>query len=68
MRVLFFAGLVVLSGCDLFRPIYYEGTCLNAEGKEIRRIVYPDPRWETSSTVPPPCDARRQIAVTQEDE
>ena len=27
MRVLFLLGLVVLSGCQMFRPIYYEGTC-----------------------------------------
>ena len=61
MRALFLLGLVVLSGCQLFRPIYYEGTCLTAAGQEIRRIMYPPPTLEATTT--PPCDDRRQIAV-----
>jgi hypothetical protein len=54
-------GLVVLSGCQMFGPIYYEGTCLTAAGQEIRRIMYPPPTLESTTT--PPCDDRRQIAV-----
>ena len=54
-------GLVVLSGCDLFRPNYYEGTCVTAEGKQITRYVYPVATWDTSSTTRA-CDDR-QIAV-----
>jgi hypothetical protein len=61
MRALFLLGLVVLSGCQMFRPIYYEGTCLTAAGQEIRRIIYPPPTLESTTT--PPCDDRRQIAV-----
>jgi len=61
MRALFLLGLVVLSGCQIFRPIYYEGTCLTAAGQEIRRIMYPPPTLEPTTT--PPCDDRRQIAV-----
>jgi hypothetical protein len=63
MRALLFLGLVVLSGCQMFRPIYYEGACLTTAGEEIRRIVYPPPTLETSSTTTPPCDDRRQITV-----
>jgi hypothetical protein len=63
MRALFLLGLVVLSGCQMFGPIYYEGTCLTAAGQEIRRIMYPPPTLETSSTTTPPCDDRRQITV-----
>ena len=66
MRVLFLVWLFLLSGCDLFRPIYYEGTCVNAEGKEITRIVYPTPKWDASSPIPPSCDGRRQITVTRD--
>ena len=69
MRVLFLVGLVVLSGCNLLRPTYYEGTCVNAGGKEVKRVVYPPPRLETSSPAPPPCDARSpRVAVTKDDQ
>ena len=63
MRILFFVGLVALSGCGLFRPDYYEGTCVNAEGKEITRYVYPVTTGETSLPTTPTCDDRRQITV-----
>jgi hypothetical protein len=65
MRALFFVGIVVLSGCALFRPDYYEGTCVNAEGKEIMRYMYPVTTGETSTT--PACDDRRQITVKKEE-
>lgn len=68
MRVLLLVGLVVLSGCNLFRPDYYEGACVNAEGKEITRYVYPAPKWETSLATMPACDdPRRQIMVKTKD-
>ena len=63
VRVLFFVGLVVLSGCGLFPPDYYVGTCVNAEGKEITRIT----TWEPSLSTTIACDHRRQIAVRRDD-
>jgi len=67
MRVWFFVVLVVLSGCELFRPDYYEGTCLDANGKEITRYVYPIPTTrETSLPTTVACDDRRRITVTRE--
>ena len=63
MRILILVGLVVLNGCVLFRPDYYEGTCVNAEGKEITRYVYPAPKWETSSASTPACNDRREVIV-----
>ena len=61
MRVLIFIGLIVLTGCNEFRPDYYEGTCVNAEGKEITRYVYPPPRVETSLATIPACDERHHV-------
>jgi hypothetical protein len=63
VRVLFFVGLVLLSGCDLLRPNYYVGTCVNAEGKEITRIT----TWEPSLSPTTACDDRRQISVSRDD-
>jgi len=61
-------GLIVLSGCELFHPNYYEGTCLDANGKEITRSVYPIPTRETSLPTTVACDDRRQITVTHQAE
>jgi len=66
VRVLLFVGLVVLSGCNLFRPNYYEETCVDAKGKEITRIVYPIPTRATSLPTTPACDDRRQITVRRD--
>lgn len=67
MRVLLLVGLVMLSGCNLFRPDYYEGTCVNAEGKEITRYVYPAPKWTSLATTPACDDPHRQIMVKTKD-
>jgi len=68
MRVWLFVGLIVLSGCELFRPNYYEGTCLNADGKEITRYVYPIPTRETSLPTTVACDDRRRMTITHQPE
>ena len=57
-------GLIVLNSCQLFRPDYYEGTCVDANGKEITRYVYPIPKPLPTSTAA--CDDRRRIKVIQE--
>ena len=61
-------ALIVLSGCELFRPNYYEGTCVDANGKEITRYVYPITTRETSLPTTVACDDRRRIAVTHQAE
>jgi len=66
MRVWLFVGLVVLSGCELFRQNYYEGTCLDANGREITRYVYPIPTRQTSVPTTVACDNRHRITVTHE--
>jgi len=66
MRVWLFVGLIVLSGCELFRPNYYEGTCLDANGREITRYVYPIPTRQTSVPTTVACDNRHRITVTHE--
>ena len=67
MRISIFVGLIVLAGCNGFRPDYYEGTCVNTEGKEITRYVYPAPKWETSLATIPACDDRRKVLVRMKD-
>jgi hypothetical protein len=67
MRAFFFVGLVVLNGCALFRPDYYEGTCVNAEGKEITRYMYPVTTRETSLPPRPACDDRRHMTVKSQE-
>ena len=59
-------AMIVLSGCELFRPNYYEGTCLDANGKEITRYVYPVPTRETLLPTTVACDDRHRLAVTHE--
>jgi len=68
MRVWLFVALIVLSGCELFRPNYYEGTCVDTNGKEITRYVYPIPIRETSLPTTVACDDRRRITVTHQAE
>ena len=63
MRVFFFVGLVVFSGCASFPPDYYEGTCVNAEGKEITRYMYPITTGKTSLPTTPACDDNRHKTV-----
>ncbi len=66
MRVWFFVGLILLSGCELFRPNYYEGTCVDANGTEITRYVYPIPAREISLPITMACDDRRRITITHQ--
>jgi hypothetical protein len=67
MSVWLVVGLIVLNSCQLFRPDYYEGTCwtcVDANGKEITRYVYPIPKPLPTSTAA--CDDRRRKKVIQE--
>jgi hypothetical protein len=64
MRVWLLVGLIVLSGCELFRPNYYEGTCLDANGKEITRYVYPIPTPLPTGTAA--CNDRRRITLAHQ--